>query len=318
MREGHAAANQGAIILGNSNNVLSRRSARILLAALFLGAGCGGAARAQNLVGETFREIETRYIFGFTVGSDIGPEGEKEFVYGVVGRFGKRDGTYRAFDHTFEFEYVPTQFDLLEFEAPGTTHYIRNVTDLEDRNTTQFKGLAFAWHRLLIERGPASPIGVAALVELEWSRIDGTAGTRERAYALETKLLADVALIPNRLFFAVNASYEPEVVKPKGEPTEHESELGFSAAISYRPIPIVLVGAGVQYFRVYQGLGLNRFEGDALFVGPNLYVQLTKKTFLTAAFATQVAGRSVDEPGKRLNLHDFERHRARLRIHVEF
>jgi hypothetical protein len=38
----------------------------------------GGAARAEDA--ESWKEIETKYIFGFTVGSGIGLEGEKEFT----------------------------------------------------------------------------------------------------------------------------------------------------------------------------------------------------------------------------------------------
>ena len=42
----------------------------------------GGAARAEEA--ESWKEIETKYIFGFTTGSGIGLEGEKEFTPGMV------------------------------------------------------------------------------------------------------------------------------------------------------------------------------------------------------------------------------------------
>ena len=37
------------------------------------------AARAQEIKTDRFYELETKYLFGFTVGTDIGSEGEKEF-----------------------------------------------------------------------------------------------------------------------------------------------------------------------------------------------------------------------------------------------
>src|SRR6187200_2410398 len=49
-------------------------------------------ARAQD----RFYEVETKYIFGFTEGSGIGLEGEKEFSTETVARIGKADGRYWA------------------------------------------------------------------------------------------------------------------------------------------------------------------------------------------------------------------------------
>ena len=47
-----------------------------------------GIARAET--------IETEHLFGFTIGSDIGDVGEKEFEGSATGRFSKRNGTYDA------------------------------------------------------------------------------------------------------------------------------------------------------------------------------------------------------------------------------
>jgi hypothetical protein len=52
--------------------------------------------RSQAQDDSAFHEIETKYIFGFTVGSSVGLEGEKAFEPVTVGRFGKRTGTYAA------------------------------------------------------------------------------------------------------------------------------------------------------------------------------------------------------------------------------
>jgi hypothetical protein len=54
----------------------------------------GGVARADDA--DAWRDIETKYFFGFTTGSGIGIEGEKEFTTDTIGRFGKRDGRYNA------------------------------------------------------------------------------------------------------------------------------------------------------------------------------------------------------------------------------
>src|SRR4029077_20285761 len=90
-----------------------------------------GAARAEDA--SSWREIETKYIFGFTTGSGIGLEGEKEFTVVSIGRFGKRDGYYSATETKYEFEFTPSQFIQIEFGALGSTHTISNVTGLDDQ-----------------------------------------------------------------------------------------------------------------------------------------------------------------------------------------
>ena len=48
-----------------------------------------------------------------------------------------------------------------------------------------------------------------------------------------------------------------------------------------------------------------------------LYLQLTRKAFVTAAWNVQVAGREAGQAGA-LDLADFSRHRAKLKLAVEF
>ena len=67
-----------------------------------------GFASAHAEDANSWRDIETKYIFGFTTGSGIGLEGEKEFTIDTVGRFGKRDGHYSATETKYEFEFTPT------------------------------------------------------------------------------------------------------------------------------------------------------------------------------------------------------------------
>jgi hypothetical protein len=49
-------------------------------------------ARAQENRG--FHELETKYIFGFTIGSSVGNQGDKEFEPDTKANFGKRGGSY--------------------------------------------------------------------------------------------------------------------------------------------------------------------------------------------------------------------------------
>src|SRR5215467_2556294 len=96
----------------------------VFIALLCLG-GFAYADDASTWDAENWREIETKYIFGFTTGSGIGIEGEKEFTIDTIGRFGKRDGRYSATETKYEFEFTPSQFVQIEFGALGSTHDIK-------------------------------------------------------------------------------------------------------------------------------------------------------------------------------------------------
>lgn len=290
------------------------RAGILAAALLFVGAG-GFAARAEDDSG--FREIETKYIFGFTKGSGIGLEGEKEVSGQTVGNFGKRDGTYRAFEHVLEYEFTPSQFIQIELEALGQSHFIRNVTDLDDRNRTEFSGMAAEFRYLLLGRGPDSPASMTLSLEPEFSRIDDISGEHVRATSLETRLALDVELVANRLFAGFNLLCVPEVLRTAAAEWERATTLGASTALAFRIVPSLLIGAEVEYFRHYDSLDLTAFEGDALFVGPTLYLQLTRKSFIQAAWSAQIAGHAVDDP-RALNLEEFSRHKAKLKYAYEF
>src|SRR3954469_15251618 len=117
----------------------STRIIRASLAALALLLS-GASAFAQDRAPLQFYEIETKYIFGFTTGSGIGLEGEKEVSIDTIARIGKRDGRYTGTETKLEFEHTPTQFIQVEFGALVASHNIRGVTDLEDRNSLNFSG----------------------------------------------------------------------------------------------------------------------------------------------------------------------------------
>jgi hypothetical protein len=272
-------------------------------------------ARAQD--GNGYGEIETKYIFGFTEGSSIGLEGEKEFSATTFASFGQRDGRYGATQTKLEFEHTPTQFIQLEFGALVSSHNIKNVTDLDDRNSVNFMGLFGEFRALLIERGASSPIAAALSIEPVWRRIDETGGARVTNLELEMKINADMELIRNRVYLGFNAIYEPEWTRTREGEIEKESTLGLSTAIAFRPTPPLVIGAELGYFRHYAGIGFDVFEGDAIFLGPTLYYKLTNKSFMTAAWASQIAGHAVGDPGP-LNLANFPRHRAKLKYAVEF
>ncbi len=275
----------------------------------------GATARADDA--ENWRELETKYIFGFTTGSGIGIEGEKEFTVDTIGRFGKRDGRYNATETKYEYEFTPSQFVQFEFGALGATHDIRNVTDLDDRHQVAFAGGFGEFRYLAVERTSNNPLSVTLAFEPTARLIDETTGERVHNYEFETTLNADVELLRNRLYAGFNLLYEPEYTHTLMDETVRETTLGTSAALSVRLAPNVVVGGEVWYLRHYDDFGLSAFTGDAVMLGPNLFIRFTPKIFMTAAWNAQVWGREAGNPLS-LNLAEFQRQRAKLKFAVEF
>jgi hypothetical protein len=275
----------------------------------------GSVARAEDA--NSWREIETKYIFGFTTGSGIGLEGEKEFTVDSIGRFGKRDGYYSATETKYEFEFTPSQFIQIEFGALGSTHTISNVTGLDDQSQIALGG-AFAEFRFLaLERTFNNPLAVTLAFEPTVRRIDETSGEHVRNYEFETIVNADLEILRNRLYAGFNLLYEPEITKTALGDTVREATAGGSAALSFRLFSNVVLGGEVWYLRHYDAVNLTSFTGDAVLLGPTLYVQFTPKMFMTAAWNTQVFGREVGNPAA-LNFSEFQRNRVKLKWAYEF
>ena len=67
----------------------------------------------------------------------------------------------------------------------------------------------------------------------------------------------------------------------------------------------------------WNGFGLDALAGQALFVGPTAYVQLSEQSRLTASWSMQAWGHTAGA-GTGLDLLNFERHQARLVYGVNF
>jgi hypothetical protein len=275
----------------------------------------GSVARAQDA--NSWREIETKYIFGFTTGSGIGLEGEKEVTVDSISRFGKRDGYYAASETKYEFEFTPSQFIQIEFGALGSTHNISNVTGLDDRSQIALGGGFAEFRYLALERTSNNPLAVTLAVEPTIRRIDETGGERVSNFEFETTVNADLEILRNRLYAGFNLLYEPEVTKTSLGDTQREATAGGSAALSFRIVSNVVLGGEVWYVRHYDAANLTAFTGDAVLLGPTLFVQFTPKMFMTAAWNTQVWGREVGSP-LALNLSEFQRNRVKLKWAYEF
>jgi hypothetical protein len=279
--------------------------AAIICAGLLL----SGAARGDG--------IDTEHLFGFMIGSDVGESGEREFQSQTTGRFGKVGGRYRAADQEFEIEFVPANNFRVEIGSSFASHDIGGIAGLDDRRQLTWQGASIDLRYRFLDRGTA-PFGMTVSWQNEASRIDDNSGAAARQVGTAFTLAFDREIVPNLAVVALNLFYQPQWTRFAGATeTERDSAVGAAVAVMAQVRPGVLLGGEARYVRQYDGLGLDAFAGQALFVGPTAYVKLSERSRLTAAWSIQAWGRPAGSAAA-LDLTNFERQQARLTFGVNF
>lgn len=305
------------------------RHSAVILAALLIGAAATSrplraqeAVRSQDpsalgpSIPDSFHELETKYIFGFTEGADIDEEGERAVEFETTGTFGKRSGSYNGIDQEIEFENTPSQFWEYELSAHVSTYDISGVGGVANVKNINFSGLSSEFRYLIIGRGPGSPFGLTLTAAPEWARIDDI-GQPIVDFSTTFKIVADTEIIPNRFYAAANLIYAPEIAQSPGEDWQRFSTLGATTALAYRFTPKITAGGEVEYYRASNIVVFQSLQGQALYLGPTLQVQLSSKIMLAAAFSTEVAGHAIGD-NRYLDLTNFPRNRANLKVEFEF
>ena len=261
--------------------------------------------------------IETEHLFGFTIGSDVGDIGEREIEGTVTGRFAKRNGTYNAASGTLSAEFVPIPNLRTEFTGAVVSYDIAGVSGLADQRYTAFGGLSADIRYRLLDRATA-PFGFAVGAEPHWGRADDVTGEPVSQYGVDFVAAADWEIIPDRVVAAFNLLYQPEAMRSKAIGTwSQEATAGVAIAVMARLHSGIFVGGEARYLRKYDGLGLDTLAGQGFFAGPTIYVKLSERAWIAAAWSAQVAGHATTSAGS-LDLANFERRQARLLFGVNF
>jgi hypothetical protein len=257
-----------------------------------------------------FYTLDTKNLFGFLEGADVGEKGDRSLEFETTGSFGREQGLFRSIEQEFIFENTPTDSLGLEFGANVLGQDVRHVPDLPDFAGVNFNGLSVELRYALIHRTAEFPIQVTLTAEPEWSSI-ADAGQRTVDFGASFRAIADAISSDRRLYGAVNLVYAPEGSQLAGQPWEHEAVLSAAVAVSYRLTPPLMFGAEADYDRAYEGLVPREFLGHAAYFGPTFHYQINEKIDLSGAVLVQA-------PGGRIDFDDFPRQLAKLRLEVEF
>jgi hypothetical protein len=261
--------------------------------------------------------IDTEHIFAFMIGTDVGNVGEREFQTETTGRFVRRGGNYRAASQQVELEFVPVRDFRIELGSAFSAHDIHGVPGFDDRRQMGWQGVSVDFRYRFLDRETA-PLGLTLAVQPHADRIDEGTAAAVRKYGMDVALAFDREIVPRVAVAALNLIYQPEWTRFVGTGNaEQESTIGASFGLMAQVRPGFLLGGEARYLRKYQGIGPEEFSGQALFVGPTAYFQLSERSRLTASWSVQAWGRPAG-PHAALDLVNFDRHQARLVFGVNF
>jgi hypothetical protein len=280
--------------------------------------GVAGVCIAALLpIGGHAEGIDTEHLFAFMIGTDVGNVGEREFQSQTTGRFSRAGGSYRAMGQEFELEFVPARNFRVELGSTFASHGIFGIPGVADRSQFDWQGVSLDLRYRFLDR-EKNPFGLTLAAESHADRVDETTAARVRKYGTEFALAFDLELIPDLSVAALNLIYQPEWTRMLATGrTERESTVGAALAVMAQIRPGFFLGGEARYFRKYEGIGLDDFAGQALFVGPTLFLKLSDRSRLTANWSFQAWGRSAGSTAA-LDLVNFERHQARLVLGVNF
>ncbi|WP_294541694.1 hypothetical protein [uncultured Rhodoblastus sp.] len=296
------------------------------LAALGLFAGLsqalaqeGGRESGGAESGDAF---ETKHIFGFTEGTDVGSAGGRELEFTTTAYIGKRGGgRYRALEQEATYEAAPSSRFGYEATLHGVSQQIGNVPGLNNLSQTTFSGASVTPKWILLARGVDAPIGLAVSLQPEYDRIDPVIGANANNLVLASRVYLDAELIENKLYGAVNLIFSPEVESVAGDGVSQYALFGATAALTYRVTPALALGGEIELYETFDSLGWRQWSGSASYLGPTLHWQVTPKAFVAIAWSAQIANRLPDNTATALalvNQSDISRQRGRLTFSVEF
>src|SRR5208337_231826 len=241
--------------------------ALLMLAALML----PSLAQAEDSASKEPEPVDTEHIFGFAEGADIGEKGERELEITATGLVGKT-GQYVGILNETALRYVVTDGFRASIGVLTDYHAISGVpglADLHSLNAISGVSSEFRWQFL---NRASSPLDLTVSFEPQWQHIDDISGQNMQSYVLPVRLLADMALIPEKTFIALNLNYTPTFARSGGtwqQQNPFEIELDAATAIP---------GNGFLGVEIRQST-LNQhgfFSGRALFFGPSLFFSLSK------------------------------------------
>ena len=163
-----------------------------------------------------FYALDTKNLFGFLEGADVGEKGDRSLEFETTGSFGKAQGLYNSIEQEFIFEPTLTDSLGVEFGAHVLGQDVQRVPGLPDFAGVNFMGASVEFRYVVIHRTADAPIQVTLTAEPEWNSI-ADAGQRTVDFSPSFRAIADVISPDRRLYGAVNLVYAPDGARLPGQ-----------------------------------------------------------------------------------------------------
>jgi hypothetical protein len=131
-----------------------------------------------------------------------------------------------------------------------------------------------------------------------------------QSYVLPVTLLADMALIPEKTFVALNLSYAPTFARI-GRTWQQQNPVEIALAATTAIRDNIFLGAEIRQSTLNQH---GFFSGRALFFGPSLFVRLSDAIAVKVAWEAQIPA----ETAGRDDLVNYERNQVRAQFAWNF
>jgi hypothetical protein len=252
-------------------------------------------------------------MFGFTEGSDIGRRGDIEGEVETIGRIGRQAASYSSVSTTPTLRYgVTDQFRV----APAVTvsnYTISGFADAEDRSRFSLDAVSLEFRYHPLDRMSA-PIGLTFVATPFAGFTDPSTGAPADRFGVLFIAVADRALIPGKLYGALNLVYQFERDRELASGVSLDSSiLGFNVAASRRLTPWLYLGGEARYLHSFSGFTLDALEGQAVYLGPVFYAPIVPGVTISGAWDVQAWGQAAGAGGG-FDLTNFERHQVKLRL----
>ncbi len=289
---------------------------RLWAAALW--AALASFARAEDddrpKAGDPFYRLDTKNLFGALEGADVGDAGGRSVEFETTAGLFRRMGRYAFIEQEAIYEFTPTPRLGIEIGAHALGQSIRGAGG--DYSGVDLSGLSNEWRYVLIPHGGPWLTQATLTLNPQVARVfEG--GARGLDYAFPVLFILDAQPIERRLYAALNVTYTPEIAVPLGDQVARLSTLNASGALSWRLTPDAMLGLEADALNAFDGLTAQRWRGSAFFLGPTFHFQLNDKIDLSGSWTQQVAGQARGD-GRALDLANFSRSQARLRLEIEF
>lgn len=273
--------------------------------------------------------------FGFAAGAGVAAPGDRSLGLEYALAWGARGGSGQA--HGLKAQASFGAAPCLEV-GPSLFFGTSRASDRAAGTVSTTRAVG-AGVEVKYALAPAPGLGVTLVVEptYAWSRSrfsdpatplflrgDGPVA------GATAKLIVEKALVSESLFVAFNLEQGASFVKDNGVDSVTASGAGWTRSSSLTARVALTakiadwtggglyVGVDAAHQRAYEGAFLNRRPGWAWFAGPNLFAQLNDKVSLNLAWSTQLRGRAAGQTAGALDLDDFSRHIAKVKLGVGF